>query len=125
MRSSHAEGGFIMQDFKNRLVEFARVTYNFGQTRFEDYCGINHGVINSIKIKGPSAEIITKIALKCPELNLNWLFRGEGEMLNAPELDAQASAAPGINIGNIQTVNIGNWGELVEALKTSLKNNSL
>lgn len=123
MRSSRAEGGFIMQDFKNRLVEFARVTYNFGQTRFEDYCGINHGVINSIKIKGPSAEIITKIAVKCPELNLNWLFRGEGEMLNAPKLDAQAPATSGICIGSIQTVNIGNWGELVDNLKAILGKN--
>ena len=118
-------GGTFMKEFKERLVEFARKQYDLGQTYFEDYCGITHGTISAIKTNGPSASTLMKIAVKCPELNLNWLFRGEGEMLNAPELDAQASAAPGINIGNIQTVNIGNWGELVEALKTSLKNNSL
>lgn len=52
-----------------------------GQTRFEDYCGLSHGTISSIKVKGPSADIIMKISSKCPELNLNWLFRGDGEMV--------------------------------------------
>ena len=71
-----------MQDFKKRLVEFARVRYDMGQTRFEEMCGIHPGTISAIKSNGPTASIVTKIAIKCPELNLNWLFRGDGEMLN-------------------------------------------
>lgn len=70
-----------MEEFKARLVDFARKTYDMGQNRFEEKCGINRGVINSIKVKGPSADIVTKISLACPELNLNWLFTGEGSML--------------------------------------------
>lgn len=69
-----------MEGFKQRLILFARESYNMGQTRFEDYCGLSHGTISSIKVKGPSADIIMKISSKCPELNLNWLFRGIGEM---------------------------------------------
>ena len=69
-----------MQEFKKRLVEFARAQYNMGQTRFEEKCGIHPGTISAIKSNGPTASVITKIAIACPELNLNWLFRGTGEM---------------------------------------------
>lgn len=85
-----------MEEFKGRLVEFARKQYDMGQSRFEDYCGINRGVINSIRVKGPSAELVTKISLKCPELNLNWLFRGTGNMLledSAPTETPRGAAA--------------------------------
>lgn len=70
-----------MEDFKNRLLEFARVQYDMGQSKFEDYCEINRGTISAIKVQGPTAQIIMKISSRCPELNLNWLFRGTGPML--------------------------------------------
>lgn len=69
-----------MEDFKKRLVEYARARFDMGQNYFEDYCGINKGTINSIRVQEPTASIVLKIALKCPDLNLNWLFRGEGPM---------------------------------------------
>jgi SOS-response transcriptional repressor LexA len=70
-----------MEDFKNRLLEYIRVRFGKGQNKFEDFCGINHGTINSIKVKGPSAEIVAKISSACPDLDLNWLFTGKGAML--------------------------------------------
>lgn len=74
-----------MEQFKKRLVEFARRRFDMGQNAFEDYCGINRGTINSIKVQGPTASIVSKISHKCPELNLNWLFSGDGQMLNGKE----------------------------------------
>ena len=74
-----------MEQFKKRLVEFARARFDMGQNAFEDYCGINRGTINSIKVQGPTASIVSKISHKCPELNLNWLFSGDGQMLNGKE----------------------------------------
>lgn len=74
-----------MEQFKKRLVEFARKRFDMGQNAFEDYCGINRGIINSIKVQGPTASIVTKISHRCPELNLNWLFTGDGPMLNVSE----------------------------------------
>ena len=71
-----------MEELKNRLIMFARTRFDFGQNKFEDYCGINRGTINAIKKQGPTASILSKISNKCPELNLNWLFTGEGSMLN-------------------------------------------
>ena len=108
-----------MQDFKKRLVEFARVRYDMGQTRFEEMCGIHPGTISAIKANGPTASVVTKIAITCPELNLNWLFRGTGNMF-LEELSQQKNA-PSVSIGTIQTVNIGNWGELVNLLNETKK----
>ena len=107
-----------MEDLKQRLIDFARVRYDMGQTRFEDLCGLGHGTISAIKSNGPSASVIIRIAQTCPELNLNWLFRGEGQMT----LDAPAPpSSPAVQIGSIQTVNIGNWGELIELRKDKMQ----
>lgn len=82
-----------------------------GQTRFEDYCGLAHGTISAIKEKGPTASVLMRIAVKCPELDMNYLFRGV-------PMDGQEKtpASPSVSIGSIQTVNIGNWDKLVELL---------
>ena len=109
---------FCMEKFKQRIITFARERYDMGQTRFEDYCGIHHGTISAIKSSGPSASVVTRISVACPDLNLNWLFRGEGPMLNGAQSET-AQSTPSVSIGTIQTVNIGNWNELVELLKTN------
>lgn len=51
-----------MEDLKQRLIDFARVRYDMGQTRFEDLCGLGHGTISAIKSNGPSASVIIRIA---------------------------------------------------------------
>lgn len=111
-----------MEEFKQRLMQFARNQYDMGQTKFEDYCGINRGTISDIKVNGPSALNLQRIAVKCPELNLNWLFRGDGQMLNPEPSDEGATIKqPTVHIGSAQTVNIGNWSELVELVKQMQK----
>ena len=96
-----------MLDFKKRLVDFARTRYDMGQTRFEEMCGIHPGTISAIKSNGPTAAVVTKISSTCPELNLNWLFTGKGEMISGktrkepdgnrlPLIPAQAFAGPGL-----------------------------
>lgn len=67
------------ETFKQRLVRFARVKYNKGMNKFEDYCGISQGTINGIT-RGISTYTLKPIAEKCPELNLRWLITGEGDM---------------------------------------------
>lgn len=66
-----------MSDLKSRLVEFARAQYDMGQNKFEEYCGISRGIINAIKDTGISTTTLTKIIVKCPELNVRWLLLGE------------------------------------------------
>lgn len=101
-----------MEELKQRLIDFARKNYDMGQTRFEDRCGLAHGTISAIKSNGPSASVIMRIAEACPELDLNWLFRGEHLELTKNSV----SDSPSVSIGSIQTVNIGNWDELVKLL---------
>lgn len=48
-----------------------------GQNKFEEYCGISRGIINAIKDTGISTTTLTKIIVKCPELNVRWLLLGE------------------------------------------------
>ena len=107
-----------MEDFKNRLLEFARVRYDMGQSRFEDYCEINRGTISAIKVQGPTASIIMKISLKCPELNLNWLFRGDGDMLVH---EGPAKPTPQNDIHHNQQVVIANWGDLKDVITEVIK----
>lgn len=73
-----------MEEFKKRLLSFVE---NLGQSVrfFEADCGIGNATINSIKKKGPSVEVISKIYNRHPELNLNWLLTGDGEMLKTTE----------------------------------------
>lgn len=87
-----------MEDFKQRLLLFVE---NLGQSvrAFEQDCGLANGTIASIKVKGPSVGIVSKIAYAHPELNLYWLLTGDGKMLrdeNEQHAGGNATEAPGI-----------------------------
>ena len=102
-----------MEDFKNRLLQFIESSYGMSQRAFEELCGIAQGTIASIKVKGPSVDVLMKISNTCPELNMNWLISGREPMLNT----ATSAGAPAVNIEHIHTINIGNWSELVDLLR--------
>jgi len=104
-----------MEIFKQRLLLYVE---NLGQSvrAFERECGLSNGIIASSSIKGPSVDVVLKIASTHPDLNLNWLFRGEGQMLN-PAAPATTEQKPTVEVHHIQTINIGNWKELVELIK--------
>ena len=103
-----------MEDFKMRLLLYVE---NLGKSvrAFEQDCGLGNGTVASIKAKGPGAEVVSKIAYTHPDLNLNWLFRGTGEMLLSGGL-REPAPVPKIDIHHNQTVNIGNWGDLANMI---------
>lgn len=80
-------------DIKDRLKEI-RDYAKMGQTNFEKHTGISSGYFN--KIKGSiGSDTILKIANKFPELNLDWLITGKGEMLkNAPAINYECKGSP-------------------------------
>ena len=103
-----------MEQFKQRLIEFIDSQYGMSQRKFEEMCGLGHGTINSIKIKGPSADILSRISDKCRELNMNWLFRGEGNMLNGGEdVKVAAAATKGPLIQNVFVTNFSDLKEII------------
>ena len=65
--------------FKDRLLIFLDYL-EIGQTKFEVKAGLVRGSISKIK-DGMSAPNIAKIANCYPQLNLDWLITGQGEML--------------------------------------------
>lgn len=70
-----------MEDFKNRLLMYVESYLEESQREFEEKCGLTHGSISKIKVKGPSVDNLAKISAAHPELNLNWLVSGTGDMI--------------------------------------------
>lgn len=76
-------------DIKDRLKEI-RDYAKMGQTNFEKHTGISSGYFN--KVKGSiGSDTILKIADKYPEINLDWLITGKGEMLKSEETTSPAN----------------------------------
>ena len=92
-----------MEEFKERMLYFIRNHLQISVRKFEEACSLTNGTIGSIRGQGPTASVLSKIADTYPELSMDWLFRGKGEMLN--------------NKPSHQFVDIGNWDELVRILK--------
>lgn len=95
-----------MDEFKNRLLQFLEFL-GLSQRAFEESCGITQGTIPSIKVKGPSVDVLMKISNTYPDLNLNWLIAGRGPML----IQGQPTPTPQNDIHHNQ-VFIANWGDL-------------
>jgi hypothetical protein len=86
-------------DTKNRLLKFLNYL-GIGQNAFEKEAGIANGYISHNKGSIGSL-IINKISNRYPELNINWLLTGQGEMLN----EQQKNFAVSDNTTDIPPVN--------------------
>nr|MBP7472394.1 helix-turn-helix transcriptional regulator [Prevotella sp.] len=68
-----------METIKDRLVEYLS-HLGIGQGKFEKAAGLGSGFVSKIK-KNISTSSVSKIRECYPELNINWLLTGEGDML--------------------------------------------
>lgn len=109
-----------MEDFKNRLLEYIDGHLGLSVRAFEEQCGLTHGTIAGIKIKGPSVDNVAKISSTYPDLNLNWLIMGRGPMLVQEQ---PASATPQNDIHHNQQVVIANWADLREVIEDVIRAN--
>lgn len=69
----------MKETIKDRFVIFLK-HLGIGQGKFEKITGIGNGTINNIK-DGISSPKLAKIAETYPELNIEWLITGYGNML--------------------------------------------
>ena len=107
-----------MEDFKKRLLEFIERQYGMSQREFERMCDLAQGTISSIKNQGPTTETLWKIANKCPELNLNWLVLGVGNMLNGEQLPESSKTEVHTTNNTMHgNVNVGGAEELIAELR--------
>jgi len=70
---------------KERLKEFV-FKIGYGQNAFEKFIGIANGYLAS-KSTSITSDTIEKVLAKFPDLDLNWLFTGEGEMMIEDDFD--------------------------------------
>jgi len=68
---------------KERLLDFLKYI-KIGQNKFAEKCGFSAGYINNIK-GSIGTDILKKIMDTYPELNIDWLLHGNGEMLKKSE----------------------------------------
>lgn len=96
-----------VQGILSRLLEFIEAQ-GISLLAFERRCGNPHGNLPKMK-KGPSAAYFAKIVAAFPELNMNWLFSGKGDMLNkeqpvpAPKYDIHHNGT--VSVSEIQKEN--------------------
>lgn len=105
-----------MQNFKERIFLFVQAT-GVSTREFERNCGLANGTISAIGAQGPTAIVLKKIADTYTALNLNWLFRGNGDMLLSEKTDTLQALN---DIHDNSTVNI-NYGALKDVIVEAIK----
>jgi repressor LexA len=89
---------------KERFIEYLKIK-GIGQTSFEESSGLSRGAIS--QKSGFSANSIEKIAIACPDLNLDWLITGSGEMLkSATPTSVSASSDNSISYRLVPLLNL-------------------
>lgn len=65
---------------KNRLLEFVAYT-GLSKRKFQEKINVSNSYIQNIS-EGIGADVMNRISIQFPELNISWLLTGEGDMLN-------------------------------------------
>lgn len=73
---------------KERITKFLELK-GLSQRKFETEVGLSNGYLNSLR-NAPGADKMQRIIDTYPELNLDWLLTGEGDMLKSSGVDSTA-----------------------------------
>ncbi len=102
-----------MTTIRERLTEFA-ISQGFRTlSGLEAACGFSKNTLTKER-EGINTTTLVKIVDKFPQLSLDWVILGRGEM---EVVESPQTGQPSVSIGTVQTINIGNWGELITLLK--------
>ena len=97
-----------MATIRERLTEFAKTQGFRTLSGFEKACGFTKNTLTKGH-DGMSTVTLCRIVDFYPQLSMDWVILGRGEMT----VQSEATPVPSV----FPTVNIGNWGELVKFLK--------
>lgn len=85
-----------MERVIDRLIKLQQSLKNSigGQNKFEAYVGVSAGYISNMNKNsgGISSDVMLKLKDKFPDLNLDWLITGNGEMLKSSHTNIIAKA---------------------------------
>lgn len=95
-----------MNTIQDRLAQFL-TDYNISVQKFERQCDMGQGAASKLSLKS-YATTYAKIAKAYPQLNIQWLKTGEGEMLN-PKKEFNQSNSGG---NNQQIEKVGDHADL-------------
>lgn len=85
---------------KDRLKMFVS-SLGLGRNKFETLLGLSNGYISS-KSSAISSDVIEKIAFAYPDLSLEWLLRGKGDMFK-PQQELSTKPQPIKTSGNSES----------------------
>lgn len=77
-----------MQTTKDRLLEFLK-QIEISQAKFAERVGVSRNYVNSM-VDNITQNTVEKIQAAYPDLNIDWLTKGQGEMLRTPTADTAA-----------------------------------
>lgn len=101
------------ETIKQRLMKFLKYK-NIGKVKFSTMAGLSGSFINNVKDKLNDTTIL-KIQLGFPELNIDWLLKGEGEMLmDVPQNQVDSSTLSRTVITGKNHINMGGYALLVD-----------
>ena len=101
-------------------TEFRKITL----AAFERRCGFSHGYVNNIRA-GISDRCRSLIALAFPELNIDWVITGKGEMLIEPPKPAETERTRYQEMIQVRNVRIMELEALVLELQRIVDNKTL
>lgn len=111
---------------KRRILQF--IDYKgIGITKFFKETGIKRGFLDTDKLDSSVSDMfLAKIIAVFPELNIEWLLTGEGEMLRKEEIVQQAVNNVSSTITQNQTINVPkDYEELKKENKRLTQENSV
>lgn len=108
-------------------LEKIREANHLNKSQFEKVLGKSTGYINTLRKNGsvPGTDVLIKISDNYPDINFNWLLKGEGEMKKDEEKSGMiAKEDPGDAYGlkDLQTVHRDLKGDLNELAVGMVKN---
>lgn len=80
--------GKAVKERLKAFIDYKRLT----QETFAISIGVSSGYMGAMR-KGPSIDVLNNIAIEYPELNIEWLVIGRGEMLLKSKVDEDVSIA--------------------------------
>lgn len=81
---------------KERLIKYIKCKF-ISQKEFCEVIGVSHGYISAIK-KSIAPDKLQRISELYPDLNIDWLITGQGEMLRDVQRDEVASPALSVDV---------------------------